>query len=144
MQQDLCTPGDCCYTTTMDLTNADFDPQVEDVVKFYNDFAGYGGTTYTATVISIDEGVDGKIYRVEYMDETTHLVTRSVTIETLSPITSFDPQVADVVRYFNQYQGDGGTTYTATIMLIEEIDGVMKYNVEYVDESPLGVFLSTS
>ena len=26
------------------------------------------------------------------MDETTHLVTRSVTIETLSPITSFDPE----------------------------------------------------
>ena len=46
VQQEFCTPGDCCYTTTMDLTNADFDPQVEDVVKFYNEFAGYGGTTY--------------------------------------------------------------------------------------------------
>ena len=36
--KDFCTPGDCCYTTTRDESNADFDPQVADVVRYLNKF----------------------------------------------------------------------------------------------------------
>ena len=67
-------------TTTIDtLSPMPFDPQVGDVVKFYNEFAGDGGTTYTATIVSIDERDDGEmIYSVDYyehVDEFNHTET---------------------------------------------------------------------
>ena len=144
MPKDFCTPGDCWYTTTMDVTNADFDPQVADVVKF---FLASAGTTYTATNIETIISIDGKTrYKIEYVDETTHMVTRSTTIDTLSPMP-FDPQLADVVKFHY-----GGTTYTATIMHIEEdVDTFFvpstygkKYKIEYVDESTHAVQRTTT
>ena len=57
------------------------DPQVGEVVKY----AGVGGTTYTATIKSIVAEDDGtKKYQIEYVDETTHSVTRTTTLDTLS------------------------------------------------------------
>ena len=60
------------------------DPQVGEIVKFFNEFVGEGGTTYTATIMSIYEE-DGKMmYEIEYVDESTHAVTRITTIDKLS------------------------------------------------------------
>jgi len=61
------------------------DAQVGEVVKFFNEFQGEGGTTYSATILSIKDGDNGKkMYEIEYVDESTHSVTRFTTIDTLS------------------------------------------------------------
>ena len=61
------------------------DPQVGEVVKFFNEYAGDGGTTYTATIKSIVAQDDGTMkYEIEYVDETTHPVTRTTTLDKLS------------------------------------------------------------
>ena len=74
--------------TTIDfLSPMPFNPQVADVVKFHIEFAGDGGTKYTATIMNILEEDDGtKKYTIEYVDETTHTVTRVTTIDFLSPM----------------------------------------------------------
>ena len=67
----------------------DFEPETGDVVKFFNAFAGVGGTTYTATIKSMEANIEGKmVYRIEYFegDETTHAVTRKTFLETLSSL----------------------------------------------------------
>lgn len=83
--QDFCNPGDCCYTTTMDITYADVAPQVGDVVKFFNESQGPDGTSYTATIMSIEDADDGTMkYQIEYVDESTHAVQRYTILDTLS------------------------------------------------------------
>ena len=63
----------------------DFDPQKGDIVKFFNAFMGDGGTTYTATIKSMEANIEGKmVYNIEYVDESTHAVTRKTYLETLS------------------------------------------------------------
>ena len=63
----------------------DFDPETGDVVKFFNAFAGDGGTTYTATIMGMEANAEGKMeYSIKYEDESTHHVTRKTFLETLS------------------------------------------------------------
>ena len=63
----------------------DFEPETGDVVKFFNAFAGVGGTTYTATIMSMEANDEGKMeYSIKYVDESTQPVIRNTFLETLS------------------------------------------------------------